>query len=99
MILVDVHPAEVTLPDGTRHQRVRVVLTHRRLRVWSEVGRQPELVIDAPHDGVELTSRHPVPGQPMTWPTGAGDMVVTRMRGCGCGSSLKAVQPPKDDGQ
>lgn len=97
MILVDVVPAEVQLPDGTSHQRVRVTLTHRRLRVWREVGRQPDLILDTAHEGVQIEARHPLIGKAMTWPTAAGDVVVTRMRGCACGSSLKAVQPPKDD--
>lgn len=97
MILVDVHPAEVTLPDGTCHERVRVVLTDRRLRVWAESSRQPTVVLDTAHDGVQLESRYPLIGRAMTWPTSAGDVVVTRMRGCGCRSALKAVQPPTDD--
>lgn len=97
MILADVHPAQVQLPDGTRHERVRVSLTHLRLRVWREVGRTPELLLDAAHDGVRLETRHPLIGRAMTWPTAAGDVVVTRMRGCGCGSTLKALQPPRDD--
>lgn len=97
MILVDLVQAEVQLPDGTTHTRVRVALTHRRLRVWREVGRRPELILDTAHDGVRLDVRHPIPGKAMTWPTAAGDVVVTRMRGCACGSSLKAVQPPRDD--
>lgn len=97
MILVDVHPAEVQLPDGTTHQRCRVVLSHRRLRVWREVGRQPELLLDTAHTGIMLETRYPLHGRPLTWSTSAGDVVVTRTRGCGCGSSLKAVQPPRDD--
>lgn len=97
MILVDMHPASVQLPDGSSHQHVRVTLTHQRLRVWREVGRRPELVLDTAHDGVTLETRYPLIGRAMTWPTAAGDVVVTRMGGCGCGSSLKAVQPPRDD--
>lgn len=98
MIVVDMVPAEVQLPDGSRHEKVRVSLTHRRVRVWREVGRQPELILDAAHDGVTLETRYPTIGTAMTWPTAAGDVVVTRMRGCACGSSLKAIQPPRDDG-
>jgi hypothetical protein len=97
VILVNVHPAEVQLPDGTELQRARVVLTHRRVRVWREVGRQPELVLDVTHPGVVLQERYPIVGKAMTWPTGDGDLVVTRMRGCGCGSSLKGLQAPTDD--
>jgi hypothetical protein len=97
MLLVDVHPAEVTLPDGSRHELVRVALTNRRLRVWSEVGREHELVFDAAHQGIALDTLHPLVGRRMLWATDAGEVAVTRMRGCGCGSSLRALRPPTDN--
>jgi hypothetical protein len=97
VILVDVHPAELQMPDGTRHERVRAVLTHQRIRVWTEVGRTPQLLVDEAHDGVQLEARHPLIGRPIEIPTSAGVLSVTRMRGCGCGSSLKALRPPRDD--
>lgn len=95
MILIDMHPAELLLPDGTRHELVRVVLTDKRIRVWAEVGRQPQLLVDEAHDGVRLESQYPVVGQPIQ----VGGLAVTRMRGCGCGSSLKGLRPPTDEEQ
>jgi hypothetical protein len=97
MLLVDVHPAEVTLPDGSRHDLVRVALTNRRLRIWAEVARTPELLFEAAHQGIALDTLHPLVGRSMTWATDAGEVVVTRMRGCGCGSSLRALRPPSDN--
>jgi hypothetical protein len=72
VLLVDVHPAEVTLPDGSRHDLVRVALTNRRLRIWSEVGRAPEMLFEAAHQGIALDTLHPLVGRSMTWATDAG---------------------------
>lgn len=96
MILMDVHPADVQLPDGSRHEQVRVALTHRRVRVWSEVGREPVELLDTAHDGIALETRHPLIGRRMIWSTAAGEVTVTRMKGCGCRSVLKALRPPTD---
>lgn len=98
MILVDVHPAQLVDGDGRRHAPVRAVLTHRRLRVWSAAGRECVLLLDEPHGGVTLESRHPQVGRPIRVGLSSGATVeLVRQRGCGCGSPLKSLRPPKDD--
>lgn len=97
MILLDVMPASYTDAAGVQHDQVRAVLTHRRLRVWQAVGRESRLIVDEPHDGVTLESRHPIVGRPVLVPLAAGQVQLVRLRGCGCGSPNKALRPPTDD--
>lgn len=97
MILIDVHPATVQFPDGTVHDLARASVTHRRVRVWVAQGRESALVVDEPHDGVRMETQYPPVGQPVQILTAAGPVLVTRMRGCGCGSPLKGFRAPTDD--
>lgn len=96
MILLDVHPATVQLPDGQTIDRARAVLTTSTVRVWEAVGRDAVLVLDVAQVNARIDARHPAPGVPVLIPTAAGEVTVTRLRGCGCGSPLKALRPSAD---
>jgi hypothetical protein len=94
----DVHPAEVSLPDGQIITGVRVFVTSHRL-VAFKVSESREIVkvLD-----LELEQPCTVPADRGT--LGAGRLEVrladghtawvNRGQGCGCGSPLKALGPP-----
>ena len=91
----DVHPAEVSCPDG-RVVTGRVFVTDDRLIVWAEPERHRAVrVLD-----VELTDPQLVPAcngtlqGSLECATGEGTYWVNKARGCGCGQlALKALTP------
>lgn len=93
----DVHPAEVSLPDGRVLTGVRTFITTQRLLVYQATAdRQIERAED-----LDLA-------QPCSVPANRGSLQgalevrladgstawVNRGRGCGCGSPLKALGAP-----
>lgn len=93
-------PAQVELPDGTKHGNLLVLVTRVRVYVFDE----PSLpLFDAPYDPAasspipaELARHQPavfaLPSIPAGGATG-GAVIVYRERGCGCHHPLKAYQP------
>lgn len=91
VVVRDVHPATVTLPDGTTLTKAKVYLTQQRLYVWTEPGRVPTLthVAAFTRDGLVLPKPGASKGKAWTVPTAAGPVTVQPTGGCGCGSALK----------
>ena len=94
----DVHPAEVSMPDGTVHMGVRVFVTNRRLIAYRATpDRQIELVLNE-----YLQEPCTVPASRNTLGQGAlearlldgGTAWINRGQGCGCGSPLLALGSP-----
>lgn len=82
----DVVPAEVHLPDGTRHLRARVFVTTSRLLVFLE-GRPPTLAYerDLVDDAPGLASVHASAGTPHRLSTPDGEVFIRRARHtCSC---------------
>lgn len=94
----DVHPAEISLPDGEVLTGVRVFVTTRRLIAYRALEHgEIEKALDA-----ELKQPCTVPGNRGTLGQGALEVRlhdghtawVNRGSGCGCGSPLKALAAP-----
>jgi hypothetical protein len=92
----DVHPAEVSTPDGSVFKRCRAFVTSERLIVWQEADRKVKVALD-----VALTEPSAVPPNrgslfgSLECETEHGTYWVNAGRGCGCGQMvLKALGPP-----
>jgi hypothetical protein len=94
----DVHPAEVSMPDGQVLTGVRVFVTSERLIVFSaDAQRQIRQVLNTP-----LAQPCSVPASRNTLGAGAlearladgGTAWINRGQGCGCSSPLKTLGPP-----
>jgi len=100
----DVHPAEVSLPDGSIVTGARVFVTSHRLLAWkvtqerrgTELGKIEQVVnlrIEDPFSVV--ASRNTLLStQTIEVETTEGTAYVNRGRGCGCHSPLKALAAP-----
>jgi hypothetical protein len=73
----------------------RVFVTSERIQVWSEVDRQPVLLTEAKITEPVERDRGTLQGQ-IKVETELGPIFVTKGRGCGCGSSLRALSRPCD---
>jgi hypothetical protein len=92
-LLRDVHPAEVYATGFTAPIEARVFVTTERVQIWVEHGREMAFT------EYRLTGEPPEPrrdtlaGQ-LHLDTSGGTLHISRGRGCGCHSSLKALAPP-----
>lgn len=92
--LRDIHPAIVSLPDGTRLQRTRIRIYPDRLDVWEAVGRTPTLTHTLTVTALDLIDpAHPNAGAVHTITTSEGTATVSRQLGsCGCHSPLASMR-------
>ena len=92
----DVHPAEVSTPDGGV-LRGRAFATTHRLIVWTEPERgrvEQALNVQLLHEGFVPRNRGSLQGA-LECPTTEGTFWVNRGRGCGCGqTALRSLAPP-----
>jgi hypothetical protein len=95
-LLRDLHPAELTMPDGQHHTGVRVFITTRRLIAYQMTGTGMTRIADLElADNQVSYSRHQLKaGENLVVAISDGDVFVNRGRGCGCGSPLKALGRP-----
>ena len=76
-------------PFASTPKRVFITSTHIYVYVDAPAPNGPELAYSAPYESSSLVrSRHGVALR-----TASTDIVVTRAKGCGCGSALKSFRP------
>jgi hypothetical protein len=88
----DSFPADVTLPDGSKHQGVRVILTDAgMLIVYGQMGDTVTQVFAAAVHGAPVLKSPYAPryDSESSIPTDQGIVTALRGAGCGCGSVLK----------
>lgn len=97
---LDIWPAEVFHPDAREVPfRARVFVTDRRVVVWTTDVVDGRETVPRIHTDVAYTNDPPerqrgtFHGQ-LRLETDQGTVYVTRATGCGCGSPLKALDPP-----
>jgi len=91
----DSFPADVTLPNGTRHLGVRAILTDAgMLIVYGQMGDAVVQVFAAAVAGPIQTQSPLAPryDSESTFATEVGVVTATRGMGCGCGSPLRHAQ-------
>lgn len=98
VLLRDVHPAEVVLPDGSILKGARAFVTTRRVLIFT-VNSEREIELAADLDVTEPDIVPPSratlgPSETIEVRTPAGTAWVNKGHGCGCGSPLKAMDPP-----
>lgn len=91
----DVHPAEVSLPDGKVLTGVRVFATSHRLLAYQADDREIRCVLDVAleQSGSVEPSGNSLIGA-LEIRTADGTVWVNRGQGCGCGSPLKNLAAP-----
>ncbi|MDE1904821.1 MAG: hypothetical protein KGH75_00030 [Rhodospirillales bacterium] len=97
MLLRDVFPAEVSLPrSGGHHLAARAFVTDGRIIVYAAPDRKtPQVVLDEPYTSEPPTrSRNTLGAGELRFDTALGPVFVAQDSGCGCGSPLKALDPP-----
>ena len=99
VLLRDVHPAQVVMPDGSIVRGARVFVTSRRALIYGvdlatrEVLVVGDLAITEP--GIIPPGKGTLgPSESLELRTPVGTAWLTRDRGCGCGSPLKALSAP-----
>lgn len=93
----DVHPAEVSLPDGRVLTGLRVFVTNRRLFAYHATpDRRIEraLLLDLAQPCSVPASRNTLQGALEVRLADGTTAWVNRGRGCGCSSPLKALASP-----
>lgn len=98
LLVRDIHPAELALPDGTVVRDVRVFVTTRRLLAFrASAHGQIErcLSVDVQVPGTVPANRGTLGQAALECRLADGDTVwINRGHGCGCGSPLKALASP-----
>ena len=95
-----VFPANVTLPTGDELTDVLAIVTRERVYVWGQQGGAAALRFEARYvDPGRLPHVSELSAAPMQLSvrseddTEEGIVVITRSRGCGCGSILRSFRP------
>jgi len=92
VVVRDVYPAEVTLPDGTLLRGALVKVTREGVYVWT--GERVLSYAEARSEpGEVLTPDYLTRREPLVTATADGPVVVWKGAGCGCGSTLKSYRP------
>ena len=91
----DIHPAEITLPDGRLFRECRVFITTTRLIAYQS-NNGLERILDLPlkTPGSVPMARHTLARENVPVELPDGMAYVNRSRGCNCGSSLAALGRP-----
>ena len=96
VLLRDVHPAELLLPDGQLLRNVRVFVTTARVTAWSVTpAGSLRQVADIDLTDTIIPSRNTLGiSEQIEIATVEGKAFLNRAQGCGCGSPLKALPAP-----
>jgi len=95
VVVRNVFPAEVVLPDGSLKTQALVKVTRERVYVWHG---ERDLIVDEAHgldaDGLaELPPSYAMRANALRIPLDGGTLTVNKGKGCGCSSPLKSFRP------
>jgi hypothetical protein len=90
----DAFPVEVLdSRDGTFATGCRAFVTTERILVWREVGGRPDVLLNEPVTEQVERNRGSL-GSHLSVEVEGGTIHLSRGRGCGCHSVLRALPPP-----
>ena len=94
----DIHPAEVVTKKGAVLTGARVFLTNKRCAVWvadRESGRLSKPIEFEVVESDAVPSRNTLgEGERIEVVGLVEGLIINKGKGCGCGSKLKALNPP-----